>query len=175
MLYDGEGCLSLHAIFVEHGAATSVATFAGQLDAACVRTALDFPRGPARREPAVTAYRRAARFRAAQGVGALYGTEATHLVVLEPAREEPPPLLPRTLAVYGVDGPADAATYLARHRLPLEAVALSHGARAEVVAFAAASGAARVATLGASQRPPLGGDHGGHGRILPFVRAIYRG
>jgi hypothetical protein len=28
--------------------------------------------------------------------------------------------------------------------------------------------------LGTLQRPPLGGEHGGAGRILPFVRAIYR-
>jgi len=176
LLYDGEGCLSSHALFVESGARTPVAAFARIVADACDATALEFPAGYAERDRAVMAYEHAARFRATQGTGAVYADSRTpHVVVLDPPRDEPPPLLRRTLALYSVDGPADAATFVQRHRLPLEGVALSSDARADVLAFATASGAARIARLGNLQQPPLAGEHGGYGRILPFVRAIYRG
>ncbi|GAC1540896.1 MAG: hypothetical protein NVS3B16_03620 [Vulcanimicrobiaceae bacterium] len=176
LLYDGEGCLSLHALFVESGARTPAGAFARAVAAACDVAATEFPAGYADRDAAVVAYHRAALFRASQGAGAVLSSDREpHVVVFDPPRDEPPPLLRRTLAIYAVASPADAADFLRRHRLPLEGIALSADARADVVAFASATGAARVATLGELQRPPLGGEHGGHGRILPFVRAIYRG
>jgi len=175
LLYDGEGCLSAHALFVESDAPTSVASFARIVAAACDAAAIEFPAGYDDPDGAVVAYRRAALYRAAQGTGAAYaGSRAPHLVVLDPPGDEPPPLLRRTLAVYSVASPAVADAFLRRHRVPLEGVALSSFARADVLAFASASGAARLARLGTLQRPPLGGEHGGAGRILPFVRAIYR-
>jgi len=88
------------------------------------------------------------------------------------ARELPPPLSPRTLAVYEVDGPADALAFVRRHALPLEAFALCGADRPDVLAAAVASGATRIARLGTLQAPVLTGEHGGVGRILPFVRAI---
>jgi hypothetical protein len=177
LLYDGEGCLSLHALFVERGGALDAPAFARRVAAACDAAAVEFPAGYAEPDAAVAAYRRSALFRAAQGRGeALAGVTAPHLVVFDPPEDEPPPLLRRTLAVYPVDGPAQAQAFLDRHALPLEALALARDARPrpDVEAFALASGASRVAPFGALQDPPLGGEHGGTGRILPFVRAIYR-
>ncbi len=175
LLYDGEGCLSLHALFVERGASIDPIRFARLVAAACDEAAIEFPAGYAD-DPAVAAYRRAALFRAAQGRGeAIAGVTAPHLVVFDPPTEEPPPLLRRTLAIYPVDGPGDALHFLRRHGLPLEAFATSGPPRADVEAAAIAGGASRIAALGSLQDPPLGGEHGGAGRILPFVRAIYRG
>ncbi len=178
LLYDGEGCLSLHALFVEVGGVLEPLEFARRVAAACDAVAIEFPAGFAQPDAAVAAYRRSALFRAAQGRGeALAGLTAPHLVVFDPPADDPPPLLRRTLAIYPVDGPAQALDFLRRHALPLEALALPPGtpARADVEAFAFASGASRVAAFGALQDPPLAGEHGGAGRILPFVRAIYRG
>lgn len=173
VLYDGEGCLSPHAIFVERDGAIAAEAFAAMLGDACDVAAIEFPAGYAALDTAVAGYRDAARFRAAQGSGAVYGgTIGTHLIVRDPPRDEAPPLLRRTAAVYAIAGPDEALAFCARHGLALEAVALSHE-RPDLDVLGITL-AARIAPLGEMQRPPLGGDHGGAGRILPFVRAIYR-
>jgi len=175
LLYDGDGCLSLHALFVERVAAFEPLDFAYLVARACDEVAIEFPAGYTEVPPAVAAYRNAARFRAAQGHGIVYeGSASPHLIVYDAPLEEPPPLLPRTLALYPVHTPDDALAYIRRHRLPLEAFARSNVGRSHVEAVALASGASWIAPLGWLQAPPLGGEHGGEGRILPFVRAIYR-
>ncbi|GAC1560308.1 MAG: hypothetical protein NVS3B17_11930 [Vulcanimicrobiaceae bacterium] len=182
LLYDGEGCLSLHAVFVESGGARAPADFARDLASACDEAAIEFPAGYAERDAATHAYVGAARFRSSQrGDDVHLGTRAPHVVACENL-DTPPPLLRRTVACYAVATPDDALGFVRRHALPLEAIALCartladiRSMRPDVHAFARACGASRVATLGELQRPPLGGEHGGAGRILPFVRAIYRG
>ncbi len=179
LLYDGEGCLSSHALFVETGGAIAPAAFARYLAAACDACGVEFPAGYARLDASVAAYVRSTRFRASQGDGAVFvSATGPHVVAYEPSRDVPPPLVRRTLACYAVADAGEALAFLRRHALPLEGVGLSHEATAELrpdlVAFARASGASRIAPLGALQTPPLGGEHGGEGRILPFVRAIYR-
>ncbi len=175
LLYDGEGCLSLHALFVERGGALEAESFAALLSVACDAVANEFPGDFGARAPAVAAYREAAHFRASQGRGKVGGGVVTpHLVVVDPPRDELPPLLPRTLAVYTVEKPADAAAFLRRHALPLEGFAVAPGARPDIVALGVEAGAMRIARLGTLQAPVLTGEHGGVGRILPFVRAISR-
>ncbi len=175
LLYDGDGCLSLHALFVERSGTITPLGFASILARACDEIAIEFPSGSSIAAPEVAAYRRCALFRAAQGRGAVYdGFVAPHLVVYDAPPDEPPPLLPRTLGIYPVDAPHDMLTFVRRHALPLEAFARVDGTRPDVEAAALESGASRIAPLGRLQAPPLGGEHGGQGRILPFVRAIYR-
>jgi len=87
LLYDGEGCLSLHALFVD-AAGSDLERVASALAAACERVALEFPGGP--REALSTArtaaYRNLATFRAAAGSGAvLRGADAT--LVIDPPAE----------------------------------------------------------------------------------------
>jgi hypothetical protein len=175
LLYDGDGCLSLHAAFVERGGNLDPHAFARIAADAFDEAALEFPAGY-ETDAGLEAYRRSASFRAAQGRGATFaGSMGTHLVAYDAPRDEPPPLTRRTLALYPADGPEDALAFVRQHSLPLEAVASGAAhPRADLVTFARASGASRLAVLGTLQRPPLAGDHGGHGRILPFVRAIYR-
>jgi len=175
LLYDGGGCLSLHTLFVENDGRCSVSSFRRCLIDALDAEAVTFPSAFERLTPAAAAIRDAANFRQSQGSGSSYtGRASPHLLLFDPPLEEPPPLTPRTLAMYGVDGPGDALAFIGRHELPLEALAVCGAERPDVLEMAAATGAARIARLGQLQAPPLTAEHGGFGRILPFVRAISR-
>ncbi len=175
LLYDGDGCRSLHALFVEGGGAIAPPEVARLVARACDALAVEFPAAYAEAPPGVGAYRASGLFRAAMGRGAVYaGRTGPHLVVYDPPRDEPPPLLARTLAVYPVDTPQEALDYVRRHHLPLEAFARIPTARHDVEAAALAAGASALVPLGRLQAPPLGGEHGGVARILPFVRPVYR-
>jgi len=174
LLYDGEGCLSMHALFVERGGTIDLERIGALLHRAFDVVSREFPGELGERALSVAAYRDAARFRASQGRGRVGGFASPHLIVVDPPREDPPPLLPRTLAAYAVNDPNEALAFLRRHALPLEGFAVAADARPDVFAAAIASGAARIARLGSLQAPALTGEHGGVGRILPFVRAITR-
>ncbi|MFZ1125860.1 MAG: acyl-CoA reductase [Candidatus Baltobacteraceae bacterium] len=174
LLYDGDGCLSLHALFVERGGAIEPERFARLVSEACDEVAVEFPAGPLHDERAAL-YRKRLLFRAAQGAGAVHsGAHGGHTVAYDPPGDEPPPLFARTLALHAVRGPGEALAYLREHALPLEGFATDVPPGPELLAAAVAGGATRIARLGTLQDPPLGGEHGGAGRILPFVRAIYR-
>jgi hypothetical protein len=176
LLYDGEGCLSLHALFVESGGAVTPERFGAILATAVDRVAVEFPAGLRAVPASVVAYRNAALFRAALGRGAVFSSAGTpHLTVVEPPRDEPPPLLPRVLAVYAVQEPAEMLAFVRRHALPLEAVGVARLAgRDDLVEAVVGTGAARIARLGELQSPRLGVDHGGVARVAPFVRWIAR-
>ena len=174
LLYDGDGCLSLHAIFVERGGEIGVARFAQMLSHALDEAAVEFPAAFALPPPRAASYRAGAAFRAAVGDGALFAsTGRPHVAVLDPPRDEPPPLLPRTVALYGVDGPAEMLAFVRAHALPLEAVAVAVD-RADVERAAIESGAVKLAPFGSLQTPRLEDEHGGIGRIAPFVKWIVR-
>ncbi|HYZ15483.1 MAG TPA: acyl-CoA reductase, partial [Candidatus Acidoferrum sp.] len=119
LLYDGEGCLSLHALFVETRW-DGLLALAEPLAAACARVATEFPATPLppAREMAVASWRNVAAFRAAGGHGTVHRSGGVTLVLDVPP-EEPPPLLPRVLPVFRVDGDAEIVTYVAEHRLPV--------------------------------------------------------
>jgi hypothetical protein len=171
LLYDGEGCLSLHALFV-HGDAAALARVAQVLAAACDRVAVEFPGGvrSAARTAAVAAYCNLAAFRAAGGRGAVVrGGDAA--LIVDPPRDEAPPFLPRVLPLIAVDGDDGIAAYAAAQQLPVQALGVTAG-DATAVALAERLGAVRVAPFGAMQDPPLGGHHGGLPRIADFVRWI---
>ena len=170
LLYDGEGCLSLHALFVD-AAGSGLARVTSALAAACERVALEFPGGVRDALPAArtATYRNLAAFRAASGRGAvLRGADAT--LVVDPPAEDGLPFLPRVLPVFGGDDDA-VARYVERQRLPVQALGVV-AADAGAVALAARIGAVRVAPFGAMQAPPASGHHGGVARIADFVRWI---
>lgn len=170
LLYDGEGCLSLHALFVDADGAQAE-RMASSLGAACERIALEFPAGAGdvRARAGAAAYRNLGTFRASAGRGVVL-RRAGATLVFDPPSDEPPPLLPRVLPVFAGDDDALAA-YAERHHLPVQALgALEPDARA--IALAGRIGAVRVAPFGSMQAPPLGGHHGGAPRIADFVRWI---
>ncbi len=174
VLYESEGCLSLHALFVEEGGAVTPQRFCGLLAEAVERAAIEFPPGArdARANARIASARNLAAFRSAIGRGAVFSDEgASYLAVLDPPHSEPPAFLPRALAVHTVTSPDDAVAYVRRHELPLEAIAVA-GVRDDIVDAALALGANRVTTFGELQRPPASGNHGGRARIADFVRWV---
>jgi hypothetical protein len=171
LLYDGEGCLSLHALFVEADDA-GLERVADALAPACERVLLEFPPGvrSAARLAAAGSYRRLAAFRAASGGGRVVRVNDATLVVGASA-DDPPPFLPGIIPLVQVDGDDDVAAYTARHRLPVQALG-AVDADLRDVALAERIGAVRVAPFGTMQDPPLSGHHGGAPRISDFIRWI---
>lgn len=174
VLYESEGCLSLHVLFVERNAALSLQDFGALLAAALEEANVEFPIGR-RDEGAIAAIshlRNVAAFRAAGGNGAVFANEnADYAVIVDQPPSEPPPFLPRTIGIIAVDGPDDALAYLRAHGVLLEAFALS-GDRADLVRGAVEAGAVRLARFGELQHPLVSGDHGGRPRIAEFIRWI---
>ena len=173
LLYDGEGCLSLHALFVQAEGA-ELARIAAILAAACERVAVEFPGGnhSARRAADVASYRNLAAFRAAGGRGAVLRARDATLVV-DDAAEAAPPFLPRVLPVIAVESDDAIAESAAALRLPVQALGVVTSDPA-AVALAERIGAVRVAPFGMMQDPPVAGHHGGVPRIADFVRWIDR-
>jgi hypothetical protein len=170
LLYDGEGCLSLHALFVtgnDHDPATGDSVAAG-LAAAFERVAVEFPAGAldAGRAATAAAHRLLLTFRAAQdGV-----PPPSPMLDFSAPLTAPPALVPRLLPVYVVRDLAAVAAFVERHRLPVQALGIADPADPDVRAFAETIGAVRIARLGTMQAPPLAGRHGGRPRITDFVR-----
>jgi hypothetical protein len=174
VLYETQGCLSLHVLFLERAPGCAPDTFARLLDEEIAAATVEFPAG--RNDASVIAAQRQlqslAAFRAASGSGAVYTSNpATHAIVLDPPRSEPPAFLPRALGVITVDGPGEALEYLQAHAIPLEGFAISC-ARENVVDMAMRAGAVRLARFGELQHPPLNARHGGRPRIADFVKWI---
>ena len=170
ILYESEGCLSLHALFVETGGETSALQFA-QLVATAMRDA------NAELPSAVTGASAPARRAAARDLAAFRGEHyfadaaAQYLAVLDPPRASPPLFLPRTLGIHSVERPSEAAEYLERHGIAPEAFAIA-GSRNDLRELALRTKASRIAPFGALQAPPLGIFHGGRPRIAEFVRWV---
>ncbi len=178
LLYDGDGCLSLHVLFLERGDDARQQRFVRALAEACAATAVEFP--PGRRDAArvarTSAFAAAAAFREANGEGrTIRSRDGAWTIVVAPPRGDLPPFGGGTIPVIVVDGPHDAAAYVAAHALPLQAVGVpATFDDAAATALAEALGAVRIAPLGTLQSPPIGGHHGGRSRIIDFVRWIDR-
>src|SRR5581483_4121845 len=117
----------------------------------------------------VAAARELAAFRGRDSGTAVADPHASFVVALDPPADEPPLFLPRVVGLRPVDEANDALTYLQRHHVTLEALAVSER-RADLVEMATQAGASRVTHFGELQAPPLGAFHGGRPRIAEFVR-----
>lgn len=176
VLYETEGCLSLHTLFVERGGNLSLSDFGRLLASAIEEANVEFPVSDrtAADSAQIAQHRNLAAFRAAGGHGSVFASEnAEYAVIVDQPASEPPYFLPRTIGIVGVDTPADAVKYLSDHGLRLEGFALSDD-RSDAVQAAVQAGAVRLAPFGGLQDPPLSGDHGGRPRIAEFVRWIDR-
>jgi len=171
LLYDGEGCLSLHALFVDAGA-EELARVVARLASAFERSAVEFPGGARapHRVARMAQYRDAAAFRAAAGHGAVVRA-ADAVLVLDPPRDDAPPFLPRVLPLIPVRGADDVVAYVRAHALPVQVLGVV-APDADAIRLAERIGAVRVARFGTMQDPPTGGHHGGRPRIADFVRWI---
>ena len=171
LLYDGEGCMSLHVLFVEPGGRISPAQFAEVLRDALVQTARRYstPASPAVR--ARTALRRDEAMLHAPERRIFADEHASYLLVTGWSDDSPPLFAPRAMNLVTVDDPQCAAAYLQRHDITLEALAVS-GLGRDYADLGAACGAARITRFGAMQAPPPGSPHGGRPQIAEFVRWI---
>ena len=169
LLYDGEGCFSLHALFVE--GLESDPALGAELGKAFERVAIEFPPGTldAARAAAVAAQQALSAFRVAQASAA---APPSPMLDFAPPLDRPPALLPRLLPVYDVSDADDVAEFVARHRLPVQALGVVDPATDEARSLAETIGAVRIARFGTLQSPPLAGRHGGRPRISDFVRWI---
>lgn len=171
LLFETEGCLSLHVLFVERGGSISPAQFAQMLSDGIRSAEHDLPAGKmtVRRSATVAAARDLTVFRSADAGTVHSDAQSTYLIALDPPGDEPPFFLPSSLMVRSIDRPSEATAYLRRHGISLEAFAVA-GSRGDVAAVAEATGASRITSLGGMQDPPLGTFHGGRPRIAEFVR-----
>jgi hypothetical protein len=177
LLYDGDGCLSLHLLFVERTPDGTHERFIDDLADACAANAIEFPAGP--RTPAraarANAYTAAAAFRAVNGTGrVLRAPGGEWSIVVDPPAGDLPPFGGGVLPVAFVDGLDDAAAFLQRHAIPLQAVGVADPLDGRARALAERFGAVRIARFGRMQDPPLSGRHGGRARIADFVRWVDR-
>ncbi len=172
LLYDGEGCLSLRALFIERGAKVSPSAFCEMLRDAIELAAAEFPATEsARSSTRLSMARDTASFRTAPGQQIFTDARSSYLLLLNPPFDEPPLLLPRALSVYSVADPSAAVAYLQRHGIAPEALAVAQ-ADAGLRTIAASLGASRITAFGSLQAPPLGAFHGGRPRIAEFVRWV---
>ncbi|HVR45724.1 MAG TPA: acyl-CoA reductase [Candidatus Binatia bacterium] len=173
LLYETEGCLSLHALFVERGGAVSPEQFGQMFGAILCAAAVDLPVGPpdARRVARLAMARDMAAFRGAEQEALVSDAAASYLLVMDPPWDEPPPFVSRMLPIRSVDAPSQVADYFIRHGVSVEALAVA-GSRADLAEAAARMGAARVTAFGLLQSPEIGDFHGGRPRIAEFVRWI---
>ena len=172
LLYDGDGCLSLHLLFVEANE-ERCKPLVEALGTACARVAVDFPMGvrSAQRSATTVQYANAAAFRAANGHGSVVRSPDGHWsVILAPPRADMPPLGGGTIPIYPIENLADACEFLSTHRIPLQAIGIA--GNVDPCAIATELGAVRVAPIGRLQDPPLAGHHGGRARIADFIRWI---
>ncbi len=173
-LYEGEGCMSLHALFFERSSACDPNELATEFAAAMERATIEFPVGvrSASQRAAMLQERNLAAFRAAAGNGAAFCDEQLgFLVLLAPPIQEAPKFLPRTVVMLPVGSPEEIVTYVERHALPVECLGVT-GTPRSYAEIASRIGVARIASLGEMQRPPLGAHHGGRPRIAEYVRFL---
>ena len=169
LLYDGEGCMSLHVLFLESGGRLSPAAFAKLLRDEFAETA---QRYSASAVPGTTARTALQRDEALLHSTNLFSDErASYLLVAGSPNGSPPLFAPRTTNLVTVEHPQQAAEYLRRHGLAVETLAVS-GAGCDYADLARGCGAARITTFGSMQSPPPGSPHGGRPRIAEFVRWI---
>ncbi len=177
-LYDQQGCLSPHAIYVERGGEIGPAAFAAALGNALDELRDGLPRRALEPEQAarVQLYRAQAHFEEAQesrGTRVLASSEGTDwtLVYEDGARFEPTPAY-RTVRVHAVSGAEEVVEALTPAARYIEAIGLeAKGSEKGTIAAAfAGTGIPRIAAIGSLQSPALSGTHGGVHRLLPFLR-----
>ena len=178
-MFDQQGCVSPHMIWVE-GDASAADRFARLLADALGRLAVTLPRGSI--DPgsaaAVREARTAAEFRAIGGAdvevftGPGAGTGWT--VIREAAPEFRPSPLFRTISVQPLPRLEDAAACIVPWGASLQTVAVA-ASRERVVALApglARAGAMRVTDFERMPWPPADGHHDGSGALTELVRWV---
>jgi hypothetical protein len=176
-VFDQQGCLSPHVIYVEERGALGPRTFAAALAQAMAAYQLRVPRGTisAEEAAAISQTRQAYEFRAASDrrVAVWASPQPNDWTVIyddDPAFA--PSCLNRVVYVKPTDAPARVLTAVARYAENISTVGLEpRGERmAAFAADAAKLGIHRVCALGQMQRPPLWWFHDGKPNLAALVR-----
>ncbi|MHB8463109.1 MAG: acyl-CoA reductase, partial [Vulcanimicrobiaceae bacterium] len=171
LLYDTQGCMSLHLLFVERGGRYGAQQIAVALAQASESLAPEFPIGtPDPQDNArVTSLRALTALRSSLGTGALLtAPRADATFIVNPPPDEAPPFASRCLAIFDVDDAETVTDYLHDNGIALEALALAGADPTRHEQFAAMN-VSRIASFGELQRPPLNEPHGGRPRILEYI------
>lgn len=177
-LFDQQGCVSPHMVYVEQGGELSPRAFAALVAAALSRLEAELPRGPLRPEEAaaIHAARGAVEFRAIAGgdveLHTSAGTEWTVAFDADPAFTAS--CLNRFLWVKPLLELSDAAELARPFRAFLQTVAIA-GAGARLPDLAAAlghAGATRITTFEAMPWPPPSWHHDGRGPLVELLRWV---
>ncbi|HEX6694624.1 MAG TPA: acyl-CoA reductase, partial [Longimicrobiales bacterium] len=175
-VFDQQGCVSPHTVFVEDGGAVSPPELAGLIDRALVRLSRDLPpAAPAQADAiAIREFRAVAEFRAINGekVSVLGPDRLDHTIIFDPVPALTASCLGRTLKVCPVHALADVARLVAPYRDVLQSAAVA-GAGDAIVPVAqglATAGVSRVTSFRQLPWPEMGWVHDGRGPLRELVR-----
>jgi hypothetical protein len=170
-VFDQQGCLSPHVIFIREKGALTAATYAAQLARAMARFEKHTPRGPLTISEAnsIRSVREEAAFRAANGepLELLTSPGTAWTVVADATPGFPVSPLNRVIFVKPL--PTDLARTLAPHRSHLSTCGI-WPSTAATRDFAALLGVTRICPIGRMQFPPLHWHHDGQPVLAPLVR-----
>ena len=175
-VFDQQGCVSPHTVFVEEGGAVTPAELAGLVSQALARLSRDLPPAPLTPADAVAIReaRAVAEFRAINGekVSVLGPDRLDYTVIFDPVPELTASCLGRTLKLCPVHSLADVAALVAPCRDVLQSAAVA-GAGSGIVPVAqglAAAGVSRITSFRQLPWPEMGWVHDGRGPLRELVR-----
>ncbi len=172
-IFDQQGCLSPHAIFVLEKGKLTAGAYAQRLAAAMARFEAHTPRGALTISEAnsIRTLREETDFRAANGepVEVFASTDTAWTVIVD--RTDALPLSPLNRVIFVKPLPTHLAPMLAPHRAHLSTCGI-WPANAAHRDFAAALGFTRICPIGKMQTPPLDWHHDGQRVLAPLVRWV---
>ncbi len=172
-VFDQQGCLSPHAIFVRENGALTAGGYAQRLARAMARFEKHTPRGALTLSEAnsITTLRDENAFRSANGEPLeLFASGGTAWTVIVDSTAEMP-LSPLNRVIFVKPLPHDLAPRLAPHRAHLSTCGI-WPANAANRDFAATLGFSRICPIGKMQSPPLDWHHDGQPVLAPLVRWV---
>ena len=172
-LFDQQGCLSPHAIFVREKGTLTATAYARLLARAIARFEKHTPRGALTISEAnsIRTLREETAFRAANGesLELLASTDTAWTVIVD--RSAHLPLSPGNRVISVKPLPRDFPALLAPHHAHLSTCGI-WPVNAANRDFAAAHGFARICAIGKMQQPPLDWHHDGQPVLAPLVRWV---
>jgi len=179
VLFDQQGCLSPHLIYVEEGGGVTATEFATLLAQALERWQSIVPRGQVTTgaSAAIRRIRDEAEWQALAGKQVTLHTNpagSTWTVISEADSTFTLSPLHRTIRVKPLKKLDQLTSLLAPWRAHLEAVgiAVAPACLTEIADLLGQCGVSRVCPLGTMQTPPLSWRHGGRPRIADLVRWV---
>ena len=172
-VFDQQGCLSPHVIFIRENGVLTATAYAKRLARAMARFEKHTPRGALTLSEAnsIRTLRDETSFRAANGepLTLLASADTAWTVIVD--RTAQMPLSPLNRTVFVKPLPRDPAPMFAPHRAHLSTCGI-WPVNAANRDFAAALGFSRICAIGKMQQPPLDWHHDGQPVLAPLVRWV---